>query len=326
MCFQASKGPSTVTDKPVDEADISETGRLFLRNLPYSASEEDIRELFEPYGELTDCHLVLDRYDAQHHAAQPDRLLLSLSSCCSVVLSDAFIDLCPLPPLVGCCRERRTSKGLAYVTYLMPEDAVRAASELDANDFQVRLSASLCPPPSPPGPLLLLLMPFLDIMSLFLLLFSSAFLLLLLYLLHLLLLLFLLLLLLLYLVLLLLLLLIYLLLLLILLLLLFLLDVVVVVFILLLPHVLLPALLLPPLVSAAETAAPSFFSAQGRLLHILPARLPPHSKTTAAPAEDSTNFKAKKEADLKSQAGNRCGSSLRPPPPPLHPFDLQSHQ
>ncbi len=45
----------------VDEAEISETGRLFLRNLPYSATEEEIRELFEPFGEITDCHLVLDR-------------------------------------------------------------------------------------------------------------------------------------------------------------------------------------------------------------------------------------------------------------------------
>ena len=257
MCFQASKGPSTVTDKPVDEADISETGRLFLRNLPYSASEEDIRELFEPFGELTDCHLVLDRYDAQHHAAQHEWLLLSLSSCCSVVPSGAFVVVYPLPPLVCCCRERRTSKGLAYVTYLMPEDAVRAAAELDANDFQVRLSASLCPLPSPPGPLLLLLMPFLDIMSLF--------------------------------------------------------------FVVVL-------LRIPSSPSLSAFTFSFLFSAQGRLLHILPARLPPHSKTTAAPAEDSTNFKAKKEADLKSQAGNRCGSNLRPPPPPLHPFDLQSHQ
>ena len=43
------------------EAPISETGRLFLRNLPYSATEADLASLFEAYGDLSEVHLVLDR-------------------------------------------------------------------------------------------------------------------------------------------------------------------------------------------------------------------------------------------------------------------------
>lgn len=44
-----------------EEGGIGETGRLFLRNLPYTATEDELRELFSPYGELSDVHLVLDR-------------------------------------------------------------------------------------------------------------------------------------------------------------------------------------------------------------------------------------------------------------------------
>ena len=40
---------------------ISETGRLFLRNLPYQATEADLTALFQDYGELSEVHLVVDR-------------------------------------------------------------------------------------------------------------------------------------------------------------------------------------------------------------------------------------------------------------------------
>jgi multiple RNA-binding domain-containing protein 1 len=42
-------------------AAIAETARLFVRNLPYSATEEDVRAAFEPHGEVAEAHLVLDR-------------------------------------------------------------------------------------------------------------------------------------------------------------------------------------------------------------------------------------------------------------------------
>ncbi|KAJ1967235.1 Multiple RNA-binding domain-containing protein 1 [Dispira parvispora] len=40
---------------------IMETGRLFLRNLPYTCTEEDIRKVFEPFGPLSEVHLPLDK-------------------------------------------------------------------------------------------------------------------------------------------------------------------------------------------------------------------------------------------------------------------------
>ncbi|KAH8679794.1 hypothetical protein BGZ60DRAFT_400689 [Tricladium varicosporioides] len=44
---------------PIIEA-ISATGRLFVRNLPYTATEEDLRSHFEKYGALEEVHLPVD--------------------------------------------------------------------------------------------------------------------------------------------------------------------------------------------------------------------------------------------------------------------------
>lgn len=34
-----------------EEEDVAESGRLFIRNLPYTCTEEEIKELFSKYGE-----------------------------------------------------------------------------------------------------------------------------------------------------------------------------------------------------------------------------------------------------------------------------------
>lgn len=40
---------------------IAETGRVFVRNLPYSCSEDDLRSLFEKYGPLAEIHLPISK-------------------------------------------------------------------------------------------------------------------------------------------------------------------------------------------------------------------------------------------------------------------------
>jgi len=40
---------------------IAETGRLFVRNLPYSATEDNLKSIFEPQGALEEVHIVLDK-------------------------------------------------------------------------------------------------------------------------------------------------------------------------------------------------------------------------------------------------------------------------
>lgn len=69
---------------------------MFLRNLAYTCTEDDIQKLFEPHGPLSEVNLPLDKV---------------------------------------------TNKtiGIGYVTYLMPEHAVKAFNELDGSVFQGRL-------------------------------------------------------------------------------------------------------------------------------------------------------------------------------------------
>ncbi|KZV72311.1 hypothetical protein PENSPDRAFT_576375 [Peniophora sp. CONT] len=75
---------------------ILQTGRLFVRNLAFSCTEAELRDLFSQYGELSQVHL-------------------------------------PVDPAT------KRPKGLAYVRFAKPEDAMTAYDALDKRSFQGRL-------------------------------------------------------------------------------------------------------------------------------------------------------------------------------------------
>lgn len=71
---KAEDAPATRDLEPVEEeiseeeralAKIKETGRLFLRNILYTATEEDFRNLFAPYGKLEEVHVAIDTRTGQ---------------------------------------------------------------------------------------------------------------------------------------------------------------------------------------------------------------------------------------------------------------------
>lgn len=78
------------------EETIAESGRIFIRNLPYSANEESMESLFSPFGPLAEIHLPIDKYS-------------------------------------------RKIKGFAFVTFVLPEHAVKAYGQLDGTVFQGRM-------------------------------------------------------------------------------------------------------------------------------------------------------------------------------------------
>lgn len=47
--------------KQASEAILTDTGRIFIRNLAYSCTEEDIEELFKPFGPIAETHLPIDK-------------------------------------------------------------------------------------------------------------------------------------------------------------------------------------------------------------------------------------------------------------------------
>lgn len=81
-------------EEQVEEQD--DTGRLFVRNLPFSASEDDLYKLFKKHGDISEVHIPIDR-------------------------------------------ETKKPRGMAYVTFMLPEVAAQAHAALDGSIFQGRL-------------------------------------------------------------------------------------------------------------------------------------------------------------------------------------------
>uniref|UniRef100_A0A2P2MME7 Multiple RNA-binding domain-containing protein 1 isoform X1 n=2 Tax=Rhizophora mucronata TaxID=61149 RepID=A0A2P2MME7_RHIMU len=79
-----------------DHDDVPVTGRLFVRNLPYTAIEDELEEQFSKFGTLSEVHVVVDK-------------------------------------------DTKRSRGIAYISYTLPESAARALEELDKSIFQGRL-------------------------------------------------------------------------------------------------------------------------------------------------------------------------------------------
>ncbi|KAJ3604184.1 hypothetical protein NHX12_028925 [Muraenolepis orangiensis] len=79
-----------------EEEDVSDSGRIFIRNLTYTCTEEDIKNLFTQHGPLSEVHFPIDNLTKQ-------------------------------------------SKGFAFVTFMIPENAVSAMAQLDGHVFQGRM-------------------------------------------------------------------------------------------------------------------------------------------------------------------------------------------
>ncbi|XP_045606237.1 probable RNA-binding protein 19 [Procambarus clarkii] len=95
--FSQNSAPWSATEEKVKNAEpVAESGKIFVRNLWYSITEDDLRELFVKYGEISDISLPI-------------------------------------------CKFTRRPKGFATVTFLFPEHAVRAMTELDGTTFKGRL-------------------------------------------------------------------------------------------------------------------------------------------------------------------------------------------
>lgn len=92
-----------------NEESIAESGRMFIRNLSYATTEDDVRQLFEKYGTLTEVNLPIDA-------------------------------------------TTRKPKGFGTVTFLLPEHAVKAYSELDGSSFNGRM-LHLLPSKAKPDPM-----------------------------------------------------------------------------------------------------------------------------------------------------------------------------
>ncbi|XP_038145996.1 probable RNA-binding protein 19 [Cyprinodon tularosa] len=104
----AAKSKRNKNDKEIDrsfsrklkedeeEEDVSDSGRLFIRNLPYTCTEEELKELFTKHGPLSEILFPIDNLT-------------------------------------------KKPKGFAFITYMIPENAVVALAKLDGHIFQGRM-------------------------------------------------------------------------------------------------------------------------------------------------------------------------------------------
>lgn len=94
---------------------IAETGRLFVRNLPFAATQADLEQLFEDYGPL-----------------EQVRTSPLLARTTSVPTRSSQVHL-PRDP------SKSTPRGIAYITFTQPQHALEARAALDGTIFQGRL-------------------------------------------------------------------------------------------------------------------------------------------------------------------------------------------
>ncbi|XP_050534142.1 probable RNA-binding protein 19 [Daktulosphaira vitifoliae] len=84
------------SDSLINEECIADSGRIFVRNLPYITTEDELQNLFEKFGPVTEAIIPVDKISRQ-------------------------------------------VKGFGLITYLMPEHAVKAYTELDGTIFHGRM-------------------------------------------------------------------------------------------------------------------------------------------------------------------------------------------
>jgi multiple RNA-binding domain-containing protein 1 len=58
----ANQEPNSLPSNLSDEAKILDNGRLFLRNLAYTCTEDHLKDLFGPFGQLQEVHLPIDKF------------------------------------------------------------------------------------------------------------------------------------------------------------------------------------------------------------------------------------------------------------------------
>lgn len=103
-----------------EEEDVAESGRLFVRNLPYTCTEEELKELFAKHGQKrTDKNVFKNAF-----------FLI-----CVTFLKGPLSELhFPIDSLT------KKTKGFAFITYMIPENAVAALAQLDGHVFQVTVT------------------------------------------------------------------------------------------------------------------------------------------------------------------------------------------
>ena len=115
---------------------MSESGRLFVRNLSYTCTEEDLQDLFKKYGPLSEINLPVDKNTNKATGfgfvtfMMPEHSIKALSELDGKIFQGRLLHL--LPGRAQKSREIRESSGLSAST-------LKIVLKLENNIFFVML-------------------------------------------------------------------------------------------------------------------------------------------------------------------------------------------
>ncbi|KAI3933990.1 hypothetical protein MKX01_016291 [Papaver californicum] len=145
--MEEEEGPPGGSDAEMDEPDIPssilddakkqilETGRLFVRNLPYTASEEDLTEIFSKFGDISEVHLVVDRDTKRSKGIAyvlytlPEFAVRAFEELDNSIFQGRLLHILPAKQQNTSLRQDSNAGGQASKTFKQQKDDQRKASE-----------------------------------------------------------------------------------------------------------------------------------------------------------------------------------------------------
>ena len=125
-----------------------ESGRLFVRNIPYQCSEEELSELLSVYGVVSEIHMPISSKSSTNMDSDPnsgsrdtngDPESDSIPLEQQEIMTDGMIMDAVLNQDGGESLKAQYNKGYAFVQFLFPECAKRAIASIDGTSFQGRV-------------------------------------------------------------------------------------------------------------------------------------------------------------------------------------------
>ncbi|KAK4440384.1 putative RNA-binding protein 19 [Sesamum alatum] len=120
--------------------EVLESGRLFIRNLPYTATEEELEEHFSKYGSISQVHIVIDKDTRRSKGiafvlfALPESAARALEEMDSSIFQGRLLHVMPAKQKnLSDTREANDAGRQSSKTFKQQRDAERKASEASGN-------------------------------------------------------------------------------------------------------------------------------------------------------------------------------------------------
>ncbi|GAB2211370.1 hypothetical protein Droror1_Dr00024682 [Drosera rotundifolia] len=137
--LEQSENQLTSSEKPSSSeygaANVSKTGRLFIRNLPYAATEEELDELFSKYGNVSEVHVVVDKDTRRSKGlayvlyGSPDFAVRALEELDHSIFQGRLLHVMPAKAQNSTANHETNDSGSHTKTFKQKREEEREASE-----------------------------------------------------------------------------------------------------------------------------------------------------------------------------------------------------